>query len=70
MKATRDVPIESEEAREEVVESAVEVAREVVESVIERGEVWSGIKGLRMSERGENRSVVPDREKIGPSMKE
>ena len=27
---------------------------EVVESVIERGEVWSGIKGLRMSERGEN----------------
>ena len=93
MKATRDAPIESEEAREdlgksevevaraEVVESEVEVAEEVTESVevagevvaesvIERGEVWSGIKGLRMSEMGENRSLIPDRESIGPLMKE
>ena len=62
IKATRDAAIELEVAREEVVESVVEVAREVVvesevevaeeevvESVIERGEVWGGIKGLRMS---------------------
>ena len=66
----QDTVVRSSVIEVEMTELAGEEVAVVVEEVRKEEDGGFGTKGIRMSEQGENLSLIPDMEKEGPLMNE